>query len=157
MIEGNILKFGFGSIAVGHDMDNYSLRISHTLDNGPVGNTLDERIGDIVYIGFPFGDDFVLLENQLRTVSEENPLFHFRGYVFDFSHYNPVSVQMVIKRIDIIKSIRYIGLFEKLSEDERDYNLLILHLQKLIDLELLNDGVLESVQNYIREHYHIDL
>lgn len=114
MIEGNTLKFGYGDIAV--NTKGLKLRFipfkppvevgTHCADlfkNGDI-----EAIGEPISIKFSDLKDFTELLKKLKDV-DENKVFEFKGYVFDFTNYNKTSVEILECGRKIIYS-RYIEL-----------------------------------------------
>lgn len=114
MIEGNTLKFGYGDIAV----STKGLKLYFTPFKPPVevGTPCDdlfkngdiEAIGEPISIGFSDLKDFTELLKKLKDV-DENKVFEFKGYIFDFTNYNKISVE-VLERGRKIIYLRYISL-----------------------------------------------
>jgi hypothetical protein len=102
MIEGKILKFGYGDIAVQNKFTNMRLvpfkppveigTSCHDLfDNGDI-----VQVGEAVVIKFDTLNDFTELKEKLRSVRNTTiKVFEFKGYIFDFSNYNEKSVEVV--------------------------------------------------------------
>lgn len=97
-IENKII-FGKGTIAVSSDTTFRSLILEYLEPPSPVGSeiTKDEyekktTLGKKI---FTYRDDMNDLMNELKEVSSENPIIEFRGYLLDFSNFNPDSVRIV--------------------------------------------------------------
>ena len=102
MIDGKILKFGYGDIAVGCINANMTFTPfkppvevgTHCYDlfiNGDI-----TPIGEKVAIRFDSFNDFAELKDKLEGVrTATQKVFEFKGYTFDFSNYNVKSVEVV--------------------------------------------------------------
>lgn len=108
MIDGKILKFGYGDIAVNNGVALMKfipfkppLKIGtccrELFANGDI-----ERIGEPIIIKFDNFGDFAELKDKLESVRHTNAtkVFEFKGYTFDFSHYDEESV-------DVVENVRY--------------------------------------------------
>lgn len=97
MIVENKIKFGYGSVAVGADRTMRILTLEYIEPPAPVGSQLKNddyknrtKLGKV---RFCFKEDMRELRTELKSVSAENPFIEFRGYIFDFSNFNPDSVK----------------------------------------------------------------
>lgn len=101
MIDGNVLKFGYGDIAVGSD--GLTQRISFQQFKPPAeccGSVPEdvERIGEEVVLQISY-EEYCEFNKQLKSVlSKSISTFNFKGYVFDFTNYNEESVKACKKR-----------------------------------------------------------
>lgn len=105
MIDGKVIKAGYGDIAVG----NFGWHIQFTPFKPPleVGTTCSDLFdsGDIVPTGKTItitlnsDSDFAELKAKLTGVRPKNApkIFEFKGYTFDFSNYNEKSVDVFEK------------------------------------------------------------
>lgn len=97
-IEKKII-FGHGTVAVGADIALRILTLEYVKPPSPVGSTMTQEEYEAKTshgkVFFNYKDDMKDLRDKLKEVSEENPLIEFRGYTFDFSLYNPESVNVV--------------------------------------------------------------
>ena len=101
MIDGNILKFGYGDIAVGSD--GLTQRISFQQFKPPAecgGDVPEdvEYIGEEIVLQISY-DEYREFNEQLKSVlSKEISTFDFKGHIFDFTNYNEESVKGCKKR-----------------------------------------------------------
>lgn len=101
MINGNILKFGYGDIAVGSD--GLTQRISFQQFKPPAecgGNVPEdvEYIGEEIVLQISY-DEYHEFNKQLKSVlSKEISTFGFKGYIFDFTNYNEESIKACKQR-----------------------------------------------------------
>ena len=108
MIDGKILKFGYGDIAVGHKFTNMQLiPFKPPVEIGSDCNDLFANgditpIGEVVMIRFNSFQDFAEFKDKLEGVRSAtvSKVFEFKGYIFDFSNYN-------VKSVEVVDSIRY--------------------------------------------------
>lgn len=108
MIDGKVLKFGYGDIAV--QQGNTFMRFVSFKPPVEIGTHFRElfRNGDIEPVGEPITikfdglGEFTELKDKLEGVRLENApkVFEFKGYTFDFSHYN-------VKSVEVVDSVRY--------------------------------------------------
>lgn len=103
MIYGNVLKFGYGDIAVGSD--GLTQRISFQQFKPPTecgGNVPEdvEYIGEDVVLQISY-EEYCELNKQLNSVlSNSISTFIFKGYIFDFTNYNDESVKVCKRHSD---------------------------------------------------------
>lgn len=104
MIDGNILKFGYGDIAVGSDGFAQIISFQQFKPPAECGCNVTE---DVEYIGEEIAlqisyDEYREFNEQLKSVlSKEISTFNFKGYIFDFTNYNEESVKVCKKRSEI--------------------------------------------------------
>ena len=107
MIDGKILKFGYGDIAVGNV--GFYMQLTPFKPPVEVGTSCKDLfsngdiipIGEVVKIKFETFNDFTELKCKLEDVCNTiQKSFEFKGYTFDFSNYNKVS-------IEVVEQIRY--------------------------------------------------
>ena len=103
MIDGNILKFGYGDIAV----DSSALSNIITFQQfKPVGKCGDKIPEDVEYVGeeiaikVSYNDHWEFINCLNRVSNNEISEFEFKGYVFDFSNRNIDSVIACKEHID---------------------------------------------------------
>ena len=100
MIDGNILKFGYGDIVVGSN--GLTQRISFQQSKPPAkcGDKVSEEveyIGEEIVLRISY-EEYREFNEQLKSVlSKEISTFDFKGYVFDFTNYNEESVKVCKK------------------------------------------------------------
>ena len=102
MIDGKILKFGYGDIAI----SARGLCMEFLPFKPPVKigtccrelfyNKSIKPIGKTIYIKFDNFEDLAELKNKLEGIRPKNApkVFEFKGYTFDFSNYNAKSVEV---------------------------------------------------------------
>lgn len=98
MIQGNVVKFGYGTVAVGSTIFS-DLTIQTIKPPQEVGKLLEEE-DQVEYIGepvnFPMSKHYHELKEKLDII--DGPCcVTFCGYIFDFTNYNPASVDTVLK------------------------------------------------------------
>lgn len=115
MIDGKIIKAGYGDIAVG----NFGWHIQFTPFKPPleVGTTVRDLFGngdivptgDTITITLNSDSDFAELKAKLEGVrpKKASKIFEFKGYTFDFSNYNEKSVE-VFERVRCVAHIYYL-------------------------------------------------
>lgn len=96
MIKGNIIKFGYGDVAVHGDYMGF---IEFTNIKPPLecGQTITDKVKKDLEIGLKiriYGYDLQLYE-LMKDVSETNKIIEYKGYKLDFSNYNANSVGVV--------------------------------------------------------------
>ncbi|KON87383.1 hypothetical protein AF332_11470 [Sporosarcina globispora] len=99
MLEGNTIKFGHGTVLVYSSQLTRKVILEFIQPPKPVGKLIKEDIEDVVVldsITFDYGKDMKPFYEELQQVSENNTILEFRGYVFDFSNYNPASVEVLM-------------------------------------------------------------
>ena len=104
MIDGKIFKFGYGDIAIGATPGGHYLTFTPfkppqklgTCCNALFANGEIEQTGEPIYIRFDSFRDFEVLKVMLESVRirKEDRIFDFKGYIFDFSNYNEISVDV---------------------------------------------------------------
>ena len=97
MIKGNVIKFGYGDVAVYSCGMGY---VSFTNIEPPVecGQAITKDMGITYGLSIKiYEDDLHDLYRLIRTVSENNRVVEYKGYVLDFTNYNQKSVDVVKK------------------------------------------------------------
>ena len=102
MIEGNVIKFGYGDISVGADVFTSIIRFRQVLNPLECGDTRYSMELDFtdnnVSIQINDFNEYYELSKSLNEVEKRNLLqFTFKDYIFDFSNYNEKSI-IVVKR-----------------------------------------------------------
>lgn len=102
MIDGNILKFGYGDIEVGSNALIQAIIFQQFQPQGECGK---EPPKNVEYIGSEIRiensyDDYIefhelLLDVQSRKISK----FIFKGYEFNFENYNAESVNVCLRQL----------------------------------------------------------
>lgn len=104
MIKGNKIEFGYGDVLVGFKA--YGLSIENVKPPLEVGQKVtpsefkDYDISNTTIIPLNGLDDLNKLCELIKSVTEDNPVVEFCGYVFDFSNYNRKSVEVVINALN---------------------------------------------------------
>jgi hypothetical protein len=97
MILDKTIKFGYGSILVGYK--NGFVTLEHIKPPKEIGKSLlSQDVTDIVTINkvkFQCDLDMFSLIKKLDGINEQSLKLEFRGYVFDFTKYNPKSLEAV--------------------------------------------------------------
>ena len=101
MINGNVLKFGYGDIATSHTItqkicfrqfkppQKCGVKLNDVIDIDKL-----EWIGEWIFIDISY-DEYLELLNKLDLVYKKEIVeFSFKGYVFDFSNYNKESIKV---------------------------------------------------------------
>ena len=106
MIEGNVIKFGYGT--VGCSSVGSVLRISHIKPPQEIGHAVNIKDPSIsIEATYNFGlsfEDVVYLKKQCGAIaSGKIEKFEFMGMIFDFSHYNIDSIGVLYRKIDAIE------------------------------------------------------
>lgn len=99
MIDGKILKFGYGDIGVSNVWRNmrfipFKPPVEIGTDTRPLfADGSIEAVGEPIMITFETFQDFNELQDKLKNVYTQR-VFEFKGYTFDFSNYNEKSVEV---------------------------------------------------------------
>jgi len=95
MIEGNVLKFGYGDIGVYCDhLGRLVFSQLKTRYRCGAENFSRSDIGEGLCISLDY-KDYKTLDLYLKSVSGEVKKFEFKDYIFDFTNYNEDSVKVV--------------------------------------------------------------
>lgn len=102
MIKGNVIYFGFGTIAVGASVG----KISFTHVSPAIGVGAEYERGKVenlqVLEFYPSYEDYkYLLESAFRVEGLENRQIIYKDYVFDFNNYEPKSLDVFVKAVGI--------------------------------------------------------
>ena len=108
MIIGNIIKFGYGDIVVGHIFNHLTLDgIDQQFEPGS-GVTEDQE-STFKFITEPIDIEFTSFaaikkfKTQLLKVNgESNKIIEMSGYTLDFSNYNAKSIDVIIHHLEKI-------------------------------------------------------
>lgn len=102
MIDGSILKFGYGDIGVDSDVLTQRMSFQQFKPPAKCGDNVSEDveyIGEEIIMKFSF-EDYCEFNKKLKEVSDRNiSTFNFKGYVFDFTNYNEESVRVCKKHL----------------------------------------------------------
>lgn len=99
MIEGKVIKFGFGTIVISGDDFTKVLTLSYIEPPKEVGGLIRESILPIEEVKFKYNKDMEKFYEDLKMVDEENCKIEFRGFTFDFTEYNTKSVNALMVRV----------------------------------------------------------
>ena len=103
MINSNVLKFGYGDIAVGANSSNQEIRFQQFKPPGKCGDKVSENveyIGEKIVMKISY-EDYCELSKLLKEVSDRNiSIFEFKGYVFDFTKYNEESIKVCKRNLN---------------------------------------------------------
>lgn len=106
MIEGNVIKFGYGDVVVAHVFT--SLKLTCINKTYPLGHTIsgDDTSYDIItQINIDFHTFISINEfiSKLKDVLlDEVRIFKYGNYIFDFTNYNETSLNACINQAEII-------------------------------------------------------
>lgn len=103
MIDGNILRFGFGDIAVGSSALNNIITFQQFKPVGKCGDKIPEDVGYIgeeIAIKVSYSDHWEFINRLNRVSNNEISEFEFKGYIFDFTNRNIDSVIACKEHID---------------------------------------------------------
>jgi hypothetical protein len=104
LINGNTIKFGYGDVLVGADRLLGTLSITEIEPPKEIGTSHsvnEEGITIIRSVSFIYGEDMHELMKKLNNLRElgravpELRMIQFIDYVFDFSHFDEKSVDVV--------------------------------------------------------------
>ncbi len=107
-IEKKTIYFGYGDVQTG---SGASLMLTFTGFKPPmeVGTEIIDQV--IEYITEPIKLKFTSIEELMgfkklvdEIDGETNTYFQYRDYVFDFSNYNPKSIEIILKHIKNLQS-----------------------------------------------------
>lgn len=97
MIDGNILKFGHGDIAVGYRVTGI-LTFQQFKPPEECGSYVSDNVeytSEQIIINFTCYEEYLELSNKLKDVKSKNiSTFEFKDYIFDFTNYNEKSVEV---------------------------------------------------------------
>jgi hypothetical protein len=97
MILDKTIKFGYGSILVG--CENGYVVIRHIEPPKEIGDSIKkEEVSELTILHtkrFSPDMDMIGFLKNLDKVSKEYPTTVYRGYTFDFSNFNPKSIDSV--------------------------------------------------------------
>lgn len=98
MIKGDRIMFGYGDVAVASSKIMSYIEFVNIKPPQEIGICLD------VVEGIEYGlcvrlkeDNSFDLYKLIKTVTEENNIVEFKGYVLDFSNYNSKSIDVVLQ------------------------------------------------------------
>lgn len=104
MITGNIIKFGYGDIAVGSNPITSTLEFQGFKPPQECGSRVIEEnikyVTDRIKIELNM-DDCLLLLSKLRSIND-NKVIDLSGYVLDFTKFNQASVDVVLQHLSSI-------------------------------------------------------
>jgi hypothetical protein len=103
MIDGNVLKFGYGDIATGADVFSRAITFQQFKPPGECGDTLDcevEYIGEEIVLQLSYEEYCKLDKLMIQIINKNIVMFSFREYIFDFSNYNEESVRVVRRKLN---------------------------------------------------------
>lgn len=106
MIKGNRIEFGYGDVLCG--VNNIGVDYTNVKPPLEIGTCIKDtglelehfEIGKQVVIPLHGLEDLNELCRLIKSVTEDNPVVEFGGYVFDFSNYNRKSVEVVLKTLN---------------------------------------------------------
>ncbi|MGJ0846576.1 hypothetical protein ACR77J_07800 [Tissierella praeacuta] len=95
MIEGNVIKFGYGDVVVSSYGMGY---VDFTNIKPPIecGSTVKKDMNLEYGLSIRIHEDkHWELYDLIKTVNKDNRIVQYKGYVLDFSNYNEESVRVV--------------------------------------------------------------
>lgn len=104
MIIGNIIKFGYGDIAVGSNPIMNTLEFQGFKPPQECGSIVIDN--DIEYVTDKIKieldmDDCLLLRSRLRSINDDK-VIDLNGYILDFTKFNQASVDVALKHLNSI-------------------------------------------------------
>ena len=103
MINGNILYFGYGDIAVRTQFLFNEIQFQQFKPPQEIGTYVEydkvEWIGECVKFELNEEECVWWVKKLQKVLDRDTNAFEFKGYVFDFSNYNRKSVDVVVKNI----------------------------------------------------------
>lgn len=109
MIDGNVIKFGYGDIAVGAMSILQYMKFTEIKPPHECGTNLDEcddceYVSKPICISFDTYDEIKLYKDYIKQVkSKEILVFEFKSFIFDFTNYNIESVKVCERHINRIE------------------------------------------------------
>lgn len=103
MIDGNVLKFGYGDIAVGSSALSNIITFQQFKPVGKCGDKVSknvEYIGEEIVIKISYNDHWEFIKPLNKVANNEISIFEFKGYIFDFTNRNIDSVIVCKEHID---------------------------------------------------------
>lgn len=105
MIDGKVIKFGYGEVCVGVEPLKQEITFQNIRPPQECGTVLyedipAERFGEVISIHLSY-DTYLEYKNLLRSVSNKKiSEFWFKGYIFDFSNWNAESIRVCMEKAD---------------------------------------------------------
>ena len=103
MIDGNIIKFGYGDILVGSILNCITIvGIDKAFEPGMTFSEDNVKfITDTLHITFNTIIQITSFRySLLKLEKSENKIFEYGGWIFDFTNYNQKSVDVVLSHLD---------------------------------------------------------
>lgn len=102
MIDGNWIKFGYGSVAVGCDPLTRIVKFQQIKPPCECGSAINdnkdvEYIGQVVKIYFDISSYNYFMKKLSDIEAQKISVFQFDDYWFDFSNYNIESINVCRK------------------------------------------------------------
>lgn len=104
MIKENTLYFGYGDIAVGHNCCGLVFQnIKPPQTPGAFINDKNcDLIGEELFIEITSFDEVSVVKSLLDAAKQDETysIFRYKGFTFDFSHYDTRSIDSVLYHLD---------------------------------------------------------
>lgn len=113
MIDGKVLKFGYGDIAI--DSDALAQKISFQQFETPIKCGEDvpkdmKYVGEEIILQISYEEYCELIEQLNNVLSKNIFTFEFKGHVFDFTNYNEESVKACKKYLCSIMCVYFLSM-----------------------------------------------
>ena len=113
MIEGRVLKFGYGDIAVGYNAISQKITFQQFKPPTECGENVSpevEFISDKIFIKISY-DEYKQLSYLLSKVkNKEISKFYFKEYEFNFHNYNEKSIEVCLKNLNFAMQLYFMAL-----------------------------------------------
>ena len=110
MINGNVIKFGYGDVAVGHC--NYTIKFQQFIPKQKPGTNVDADsvvwVGEKIEIPISVSDYYFLMKELDKCVHKR--AFSFKEYIFDFNNFNLNSVKVVRESVEKSMFLHFLSL-----------------------------------------------
>ena len=98
MIDGNVIKFGYGDVAVGGLRLEQQMRFQQFKPPAKIGDHVYpdkvEWVGEVIRLDISY-EEYRLFKDSLQEVRDKHiETFEFKGYIFDFTNYNEESIDV---------------------------------------------------------------
>ena len=102
VIKEKVIIFGYGTTLIHGSWYSSVLTISSIYPPKEIGLEItdSESYETIETVKFKYEADMLEFYNQVKMLSEDNPIIKFREYTFDFTKFNKKSVKVLKNKLD---------------------------------------------------------
>lgn len=100
MIKGNVIKFGYGDVLVGSNPMLDVFTVTNIKPPQEIGTLINRIEGDMIEYGETIEikvDCSFDLYRIIKSVDENNKIVKYKEWIFDFTNFNQLSVDLVLK------------------------------------------------------------